>query len=136
MNHAGFESDPNAGVLVIGKARFTVEESDRPGERVYWRWTCEVTINGIGEIWTDDDLGAPMIGLRGDETTPERRMLGSFLSFLGAAMEGRSYREQTGRDSENEDLFPAGMLDALGAVDVSEDDVTLAGMEVEGKLGE
>ncbi len=35
----------------------------------------------------------------------------SFLCFLGAAAESRSYRERTGRQGENEDIFPAWVVE-------------------------
>ena len=35
----------------------------------------------------------------------------AILSFMGAAAESRQYRERTGRDGENEDLFPPHIID-------------------------
>ena len=37
--------------------------------------------------------------------------LASLLSFLGAAAESRQYRERTGREGENESLFPPAVVD-------------------------
>lgn len=37
--------------------------------------------------------------------------LASLLSFLGAAAESRRYRESTGQQGENKDLFPAAVVD-------------------------
>lgn len=135
MVHAGMESRPDEGMLVLGPARFTVEEDGYAIRglgsvgRVYWRWTCEVK----GETWSAADLGEPAIGIRDDRNgrTREREMLGSFLSFLSAALESREFRRRTEREGENEALFPAAMLDALQAATIGSEDVSLAAMETD-----
>jgi hypothetical protein len=54
--------------------------------------------------------------------------LASLLSFLEAAIESRQYRERTGRGGENEDLFPAHVLDwACGHAD----EITMLQYELE-----
>ncbi len=54
--------------------------------------------------------------------------MGALLSFLSAAAESRQYRERTGRKGENEDLFPAPVVD--WAADNS-DEISLIASEIE-----
>lgn len=54
----------------------------------------------------------------------------TLLTFLSAAMEGRQYRLRTGSAGENEDLFPAELLDELECIDP--DQVALLGDYVAG----
>lgn len=107
-------------------AVFATTIEDREGRDVY-RWTCQVSPGGpesamAGE-WMEADLRSGWQGVDDD-----REMLESYMSFLGAALEGRAYLE-----SENEGLFPADMLDALRAVGFGADEATMVGEEV--KLG-
>ena len=98
-----------AATLRAGNLAITVDYADtRTADgRQSYRWA--VTILGPdGGAWTDTDLNGPACGA---DPMP-REMLGTLLSFLSAALESRSYRERTGRAGENEDLFPADMLDA------------------------
>ena len=108
----------------IGNLTVTVDYSDRRNEHgaQSYRWTVA---GADGEtLWTDADLHGPRMG-----ADPEpREMLGTFLAFLSAALESRSYRQRTGREGENEDLFPPAMLDAFEGY---ADEVSMARIEIE-----
>ena len=52
----------------------------------------------------------------------------ALLSFLGAAAESRRYRESTGREGENEDLFPPAIVDWASAHD---DEISMLSVELE-----
>jgi hypothetical protein len=84
-------------------------QCSRDGRPVY-RWTLSLD---SGLTWSDTDLYGPACGREPEED----EMLGTFLSFIGAALESRSYRERTGAggydpaDATNESLFPADLLD-------------------------
>lgn len=54
--------------------------------------------------------------------------LADLLGFLGAAAESYSYRMRTGRDGENEDLFPPAVVQ--WAAD-NADEISILGMEIE-----
>jgi hypothetical protein len=56
--------------------------------------------------------------------------LSSLLTFVSAAVESRQYRERTGHEGENEDLFPAELLDVLSGFDA--DEITLLAHYVDG----
>jgi hypothetical protein len=108
---AGCDGD-GAANLRAGNLAITVDYADTrtPDGRQSYRWA--VTILGPdGGSWTDTDLNGPACGA---DPMPSE-MLGTLLSFLSAALESRSYRERTGGGGENEDLFPADMLDACDA---------------------
>ena len=53
---------------------------------------------------------------------------GSILCFLEAALESRDYRVRTGRPGENEDLFPAWVLDFF---DGQGDEIGMLRIEIE-----
>ena len=108
---AGCDGD-GAATLRAGNLAITVDYADARTDdgRQSYRWA--VTILGPdGGTWTDTDMSGPACGA---DPMP-REMLGTLLAFLSAALESRSYRERTGRAGENEDLFPADMLDACGS---------------------
>lgn len=69
-----------------------------------FRWTV---VLDSGPSWAAEDLHGPRCG----PEPSEREMLGTLLGFLGAALESRDCRENTGRAGDNEDLFPAELLD-------------------------
>ena len=56
-----------------------------------------------GTEYVIDDFHGGMGGLQG--------YFEAILSFMGAAAESRQYRERTGMDGENEDLFPPHIVD-------------------------
>lgn len=90
----------------IEDATVSVEDTaqaDREGRPVF-EWTISLD---SGEEWSAEDLKGPVIG----PEPSEEEMIPTLLSFLSAAIESREYRERTGRDGENEDLFPAELLD-------------------------
>lgn len=88
-----------AGVAVPGGS-LSVEPSgdhDRMGKP---QWFYAIDVDG----WSEK--GADLYGW-GDH----REMVGTLLSFLSAAAESYNYRMRTGRPSENEDLFPARVVE-------------------------
>ncbi len=97
--------------LKLGEAFISIEYSSRPGDdgRDRYRWHIDLP---EGEF-SDDDLQS---GCQGGSLTEG---LSSLLSFLTAAAESYSYRERTGREGENEDLFPAAVV--AWAADNSDD---------------
>lgn len=81
----------------VGDAFLSVEptsEVERGGKPV-WRWFVDLADGQSFE-------GADLAGW-GDAS----EMLGALVSFLSACGESLGYRERTGREGENEDLFPA-----------------------------
>lgn len=91
--------------IQVDDATITVEGTglcDPKGHPIY-EWA--IVLDDDRE-WGDSDLA----GGRGKAPT-ETEMLGTLLAFLTAAMESRDYRIRTGREGENEDLFPADLLD-------------------------
>ena len=56
-----------------------------------------------GTTYIIDDFHGGMGGLQG--------YFEAILSFMGAAAESRQYRERTGMEGENEDLFPPHIVD-------------------------
>lgn len=96
-------------------------QSTRDGRPVY-RWTIVDT--STGETWTADDLNGPVLG----REPSENEMLRTLCGFLSAALESRAYRERTGREGSNEDLFPA---DCLDWAESHADDISMASMEPE-----
>lgn len=91
----------------IGASTFEVEDTaqaTRDGRPVY-AWSCLVQ----GKTWNGEDLYGPAAG----PEPSEEDMVRTLLHFVGAAFESRAYRLSTGREGENESLFPAEMLDAL-----------------------
>jgi hypothetical protein len=100
----------------IGDVTFHVEDTwtaSREGRAVF-EWRAETE----DELWLAQDLCGPVIG-----EPSEDEMLETLLSFVGAALESRAYRERNGlpfdasRD-DNEQLFPSELLDQLDANDV------------------
>jgi len=84
----------------IEDATVSVEDStqaDREGRPVF-EWTVSLD---SGESWSATDLKGPACGAE----PSEEEMLATLLVFLGAAIEAREY------GGENEDLFPAELLD-------------------------
>lgn len=114
-----------AANLRIGNLAITVDYADsRDSEgRQSYRWACTV-LGPDGGNWTDSDLHGPACGA---DPMP-REMLGTLLNFISAALESRGYRERTGRAGENEDLFPAAMLDACEGF---ADEMAMARCEIE-----
>ena len=66
--------------------------------RICYRWYVDIP---AGEF-SGSDLRTGVGGI-GDSY---QEVFVSLLSFLSAAAESRAYRERTGREGENEDLFP------------------------------
>ncbi len=54
--------------------------------------------------------------------------LASLLSFLGAAAESYAYRQRTGRDGENEHLFPPAVVQWAAE---NADEISMLGMDIE-----
>ena len=106
--------------LKLGEAFVSIEYSDRPGDngRDRYRWHIDLP---EGEF-SDDDLQS---GCQGGSLAEG---LSSLLSFLTAAAESYRYRERTGREGENEDLFPAEVV--AWAAD-NADDLSMLHCEIE-----
>lgn len=79
----------------------SIQPSGKTDHRGAPRWSYFLDIPFAGVNRTREHTGDDLAGW-GDA----REMLGTLLSFLTACTEARSYRQRTGRDSENEDLFP------------------------------
>lgn len=60
--------------------------------------------------------------------TITQEMLATLLTFLGAAAESYSYRQRTGRNGENEDLFPAPVVEWAYQ---NSDELSMLAMELE-----
>lgn len=115
------------GTGVVAEVTLSVEPHGAIGSRMAWRWTCTVVTPMVETEWTDNDLSEPACRTAGkSEDDNDRDMLRSLLSFLGAAIEGAEYRARTGRESDNEDLFPAEMIDALRGLGVTSSDLAIA----------
>jgi hypothetical protein len=78
----------------------------------------------IGNNWISFDNGDWIFDLESGQEYIEtswspgasrdlREWFASILGFLSAALESRSFRVRTGMQGENEDLFPAFVLDAF-----------------------
>lgn len=90
----------------LADATITIEDTalcNRRGAPVY-RWT--LTLDD-GRSWSAEDLCGPASG----PEPSEEEMARSLFCFLDAALESRAYRERTAVGTENEDLFPAALLD-------------------------
>ncbi|MGE3483456.1 MAG: hypothetical protein AB7L09_01865 [Nitrospira sp.] len=110
----------------ICDATVTVEDTaqnNREGRPVF-EWTLKLD---SGREWSESDLCGPVCG----PEPSEEEMLGTFLSFLGAAIESRLFRERTGREGDNEDLFPADLLDWAAQ---HSDEISIVAIEMEEAL--
>jgi hypothetical protein len=70
------------------------------------------------------DLGGPALG----PMPTEEHMLGTLCGLLTAAAESYAYRMRTGQDGENEDLFPAPVVEWAYSVS---DELTMLAEELE-----
>lgn len=114
-------SEDTSANVKVGSLQFVVDYDD--GDTYRWRLIFE------NREWSDNNLRGPKIG----PSPTSREMLGTMLAFLEAALESRSYRLMTGRGGENEDLFPADMLDACEAFS---GEISIARIEIEEPDGE
>lgn len=113
---------PNlAAGIAIGGGYLTIAYSRRAGSEGRTRYRWEVIFPDNTDV-SDDDLQS---GCGGGDLT---QGFVSLLSFVTAAIESREYRERTGRTGENEDLFPASVLDFLAPFD---DELTMIQCEIE-----
>lgn len=108
--------------IEIGNATILLDavDTDRDGRTVYG---YSIRIGGVEPTYQARDLKS------GCQGGTEREGLASLLSFLSAAAESRQYRERTGRGGDNEDLFPAEVVD--WACQFS-DEIAVASLELEG----
>ena len=108
--------------VTIGNATILLDavDTDRDGRTVFG---YSIRIGGLSPTHQARDLKS---GCQGGS---EREGLASLLSFLAAAAESRQYRERTGRGGDNEDLFPAEVVD--WACQFS-DEIAMASIELEG----
>lgn len=103
----------------VGGAWVSIEYAGATGDnRQRYRWFIDLD----GAEYHGDDLAS---GVGGGSL---QEGLSSLLSFLGAFAEAHQYSESTGRTSDNEELFPAGLAD--WAVENS-DELAMAGIELE-----
>ena len=77
-----------------------------PGEERRQRAVFIIEDTAAGLEYTDDAMQSGCGGFISRVAAFE-----GFLSFLMAAVESRQYRESTGREGENESLFPAHVVD-------------------------
>lgn len=77
-------------------------DTDRDGRTVYG---YTIRHDGLTPLYQARDIKS---GCHGGT---ESEGLASLLSFLSAAVESRRYRESTGREGENESLFPPEVVD-------------------------
>jgi len=105
----------NDGVVAVEDTA----QSNREGRPVF-EWTV-ATPKGS---WSAEDLCGPTVG----PEPSELEMLGTLMSFLGAAAESFDYRERTGDQGENEDLFPAPVVEWASA---NADEISMTQMEIE-----
>ena len=96
-------------------------QATRDGRPVY-AWSVTVGPS----TWRGQDLCGPTCG---PEPT-ERTMCATLAVFLGAALEGAAYERRTGRESDNADLFPSALLDALDGAGVDSDTIALLADEI------
>lgn len=111
--------------------RLSVDE-DGYGEgsnagRIRYKWRCEYHADGMPEddgYWSASDLHGPAGG-------PGECDVRTLASFLSAALESRSFRNRTGRQGDNEELFPSDMLDVceqfsddIAMLDIDDDEVS------------
>jgi len=87
----------------VGTAFVSIEFSKRPGREGRARY--QYHIDAPDFTYTGDDLQS---GCQGGSL---QEGMESLLSFLGAAAESYSYRQRTGRAGENEDSFPANVVE-------------------------
>ena len=91
--------------LQVGGAFISLDWSGRPGSdagRVRLRWYIDLA---DGQEFHDDDLQS------GACSFSWQSMFGALLDFLSAAGEGYRFRMSTGRESENEHLFPVAVVE-------------------------
>jgi hypothetical protein len=108
--------------IAIGDATILLDavDTDRDGRTVYG---YSIRIDGVTPFYQARDLKSGCQG--GTETEG----LASLLSFLSAAVESRRYRESTGREGDNESLFPAEVVDWAYQHDM---EIQCAAIELEG----
>lgn len=108
--------------IEIGNASILLDavDTDRDGRTIYG---YSIRIGGVEPTHQARDLRS------GCQGGTEREGLASLLSFLSAAAESRRYRESTGQEGDNEDLFPAEIAD--WACQYS-DEISVASIELEG----
>lgn len=111
-----FEDETTLGAC--GNCRIPFNELRLPDGMIRVVDTAEVNSSGAAVFeWAvtteagDEWRAANLLGPRMGPEPTEREMLDTLLAFLEAALESRRYREETGRPGENEDLFPAELLD-------------------------
>ncbi len=80
--------------LQVGNATLSLEFGGFVGHRSVYRWFVDIL--DVGEFEGDD-----LEGVQGTQHT-----FAALLDFLSACGEGLRYKESTGRESENGDLFP------------------------------
>ena len=109
-------------IIDIGNATILLDavDTDRDGRTIYG---YSIRIDGVEPTHQARDLRS------GCQGGTEREGLASLLSFLSAAAESRQYRKRTGREGDNEDLFPAEIVD--WACQYS-DEIAVASLELEG----
>jgi hypothetical protein len=101
----------------IGGAFISVEPTRATDHYGKTKWQYFIDIDG------QENSGADLAGW-GDT----QEMLATLLSFLGAAAESYAYRQRTGRDGENEDLFPAAVVEWAYQ---NSDELSMLAMELE-----
>lgn len=100
----------------------------------YGTWTREGRMQW--DVWIDlpDGSEYQITDMRsGVGGSPLIEAFRSLLSFLSAAAESRNYRERTGREGENEDLFAGPIVDWASA---NSDEISMVECEIEGEAGE
>lgn len=88
--------------LQIGNGTVSLKyERDNREGRMVFRWFIDIPEGEFSEADLKSGVGGASL----------QDMFGSLLSFLGAAAEAYDYTMRTGRESENEDLFPKPVME-------------------------
>lgn len=110
--------------LQVGKGWIQLEYcKSKDSSRQGYRWTIDLP---DGSEHSGDDLAS---GCGGGSL---QSGFASLLSFLGACAESYSYRQRTGRQGENEDLFPPAAAEWAAQ---NSDEIDMLALEIEESKG-